>query len=108
TGHKMEVMHAQGVERQERARQLLDTANGNLRAVALDQEDQPDVHAADRGRLIVDRTQQPRQEVAAVDDLLFPLAPQSSVDRVGRAGNVLGVDMPADTECVEVAEPPLT
>src|SRR5260370_26297717 len=45
--------------------------------------------------------------MAVVDDLLFPLAPQSGVDRVGRAGDVLGVDVPADTQRVEVAQAPL-
>src|SRR5207248_5580617 len=36
-----------------------------------------------------------------------PPAPRSGAARVGRSGNVLGIDVPADPERVEVAEPPL-
>src|SRR6202022_3461018 len=64
------------------------------------------MHASHRRRLVVDRAQQPRREMAIVDYLLLPLASQSRVDGIGSAGYVLGIDVPADAERIKVTKAP--
>src|SRR5438445_9643982 len=45
--------------------------------------------------------------MAVVDNLLFPLASQPCIDRVGGTFDILGVDVPTDAEGLEVPQPPL-
>ena len=61
----------------------------------------------DRRGLIVDRAQQPGGEVAVIDDFFLPFPPQPRLDRVGRPGDVLGIDVAADAKRVEMPKPAL-
>src|SRR5438270_13780999 len=63
--------------------------------------------AADRGGLIVDRTQQPGREMTAIDDLLLPFTPKPGIDRIARAGDVLRIDVTTHSQGVKVAQPAL-
>ena len=106
-GLHVQVVAAHGLEWEERTGELVHLADRDLGPVSFNQEDQPEMHPADVGGLVIDGAEQLVTDRALVDNLLLPFAAQSRVDRVGRAVDILRVDVSPHSERVEVAKPPL-
>src|SRR3989454_5463609 len=106
-GLHVQVVAAHRVQRQEGAGQLVDLPDRDLGPITLHQKDEANMDPPHRGGLIVDRAQQPGGEVAVIDDFLLPFPPQPRLDRVGRPGDVLGIDVAAHAQPVEMPKPAL-
>src|SRR5438034_11469593 len=80
------------VEREQLTGELVRLSNRDLRRIAVDKEDDPEVHLRHRRRVLVEEAEQPGLEGAVVYDLLLPFPLQPVED--GIAGvEADGVDM---------------
>src|ERR1022692_4779059 len=94
-------MAAHRLQRERLTLELLDLAHLDDATFGLDQEDQAEMHARHRARVVVEQGDEAGTRPRGTADLLGPLAAQAANHGV-LALAVTGVDVPADPEGVEV------